>query len=754
MRSTPIRAVLGLYLSVGALSQQPAEPWSDEQLLEHTLGFQQEGMPARLSQASQLLRNEKEATPAIVARIHGDHREYLLKVELLLDQLVDERWAIREQAERTLIEIGARAQSMILQRVENHRFAEEEIRCRRILEEIRSRGTTDEDRERKMLLGLATTALYMQPSQQLRRALRSALGHTESAIVKNAIRALGKHGSDDDADAVAQLIDWKGGVYRQAALSALARMKSARALEICAELIAGGTMTTGEICSLMIALRTRDDGAAILRQLRDHPDPCVAAGAALPPLADTETGTLDVVLTMSDRTPLTAKYGRLLADGTLVTEAVDGLASCEIPFAESDVLTFPGNVPSPTNQARVFLTQGSMVTGQLQGIDAEEVVLDSTVFGLLRLPRALVQGIAVDPELDRLVGASIDFDRVRLKSNDFVNGSIRSLGDGVLTVDTEGSERQIAIDQVAGMLMVRPASVEPDSTVFHRVELAGGDRIIGYIVDGTTSQLAVSAPTLGAATVEMSEVTRIEIGVGGGVLWGWTLIADYSDNRVVEVDDQGNIAFELQDIYGAWDAEYLETGNILVTEFSVSRVQEVNRNGEMVWSYEDLKNPYDADRLPNGNTLIADTFGLRVIEVDKAGEVVWKYETDIRPYDCDRLPNGNTLIADVLKDRVIEVSPEGEIVWEVQGMNNVHDADRLPNGNTLITLRSRSAVIEVDREGRVVWEIGDLASPSDADRLPNGHTVVAENTQVREFDRHGNMVWRKEMTWAVEVNRY
>ena len=34
------------------------------------------------------------------------------------------------------------------------------------------------------------------------------------------------------------------------------------------------------------------------------------------------------------------------------------------------------------------------------------------------------------------------------------------------------------------------------------------------------------------------------------------------------------------------------------------------------------------------------------------------------------------------------------------------------------------------------------------------NTIVAENGMVREFDRHGNEISRKEITWAVEVNRY
>ena len=61
---------------------------------------------------------------------------------------------------------------------------------------------------------------------------------------------------------------------------------------------------------------------------------------------------------------------------------------------------------------------------------------------------------------------------------------------------------------------------------------------------------------------------------------------------------------------------------------------------------------------------------------------------------------------------------------------------------------------QIDTDGKVVFELRDLSSPSDSDRLPNGNTIVAENTRVREFDRHGNQIWEKAMTWAVEVNRY
>jgi len=241
---------------------------------------------------------------------------------------------------------------------------------------------------------------------------------------------------------------------------------------------------------------------------------------------------------------------------------------------------------------------------------------------------------------------------------------------------------------------------------------------------------------------------------------GVTLIADYSNNHVIEVDNAGTRTWTMQDAFGVFDAEIIGKNDLLVTEFSVSRVSRVDRDGKQIWAYEDLRNPYDADGLANGNILIADTFAGRVIEVqpsktrNRGGIIVWSYDKDIRPFDVERLANGNTLIADVLHDRVLEVDPEGKVTWQAKGMKNVHDADRLPNGNTLITLRNRGAVIEINPAGIPVWKLEGLSSPSDADRLPNGNTLVAENKHIREFDKDGQQVWQTKANWAVEVNRH
>lgn len=757
--SAPVpRAAVGLVmLALLAMlgSGAPAQDWTDEQLTNASQGFLQAPLVPRLRQMATLLGSRNEAIQAMAARIHGDHREYLLKIERLLGELSNDRWAVREQAERSLIEVGARARAMIQQRAENSTTLEEGLRCKRILEALTARGTQNEEREIKILRGLVMTAAQMDTDPRLLRAFRSALGHTDPLVVDAAIRALGSHGGDEEASAVLQMLEWKGGIHRSVALQALPRMQGDKALQICRGLVQGGKLSTGETVTMVRNLRLRADVADLLTMLQQHRDPTTAKAAALPmPQATAPATPIRVKLTLTDRSALETGWLGLVGDALLAERPIEELEQALLPLAECEILDFPGHAPEPGSPLRVFLNQGSLVSGELESIDPESIRMRSPVFGRMVLPRDKVQGLAMDAELDRLLGGSTDHDRLRLKTNQFLDGKLLRATPGEVVIATREGERKMPSTDIAGILLKRPRLAEQDPTIYTRVDLTSGDRILGFLSGSSRSHLALSAPDLGAVALPMTKITHVEMGVGGGALWGFTLVADYSENKIVEVDDQGREVFVMTDVYGVWDAECLDNGNLLITEFSVSRVREVTRKGETVWTFEDLKNPYDADRLQNGNTLIADTFNGRVIEVNAQKEIVWKFDADIRPFDCDRLPNGNTLIADASRERVIEVSPQCEVVWEAKGMNQVHDADRLPNGNTLITLRLKGLVIEVDKDGKIVWQLGGLNSPSDADRLPNGNTVVAENNQVREFDRHGNVVWRKEMVWAVEVNRY
>jgi len=131
-----------LYASL-ALPPLRAQEWSAEMLAESAKGFQSDSFAERQQQIGALLQHRADNFTAIANRIHGDHREYLLLVERLLRELTDERWTVRENAERTLIEIGGRAKAMIQKGRDDYEFVEQSLRCTRILQALDDKGDVE-----------------------------------------------------------------------------------------------------------------------------------------------------------------------------------------------------------------------------------------------------------------------------------------------------------------------------------------------------------------------------------------------------------------------------------------------------------------------------------------------------------------------------------------------------------------------------------------------------------------------------------
>ncbi len=236
---------------------------------------------------------------------------------------------------------------------------------------------------------------------------------------------------------------------------------------------------------------------------------------------------------------------------------------------------------------------------------------------------------------------------------------------------------------------------------------------------------------------------------------GNTLITEsYYVHRVIEVNNAGNIVWQMTDLNYPVDAERLENGNTLIVERDGNRVIEVDSSGTIVWEYSGMSFIYDAERLENGNTLITDG---RVIEVDSSGNIVWEKTGLEGSQDAERLENGNTLIPEFGKrNRVIEVDSSGTIVWEVPADTPI-DVERLANGNTLITEFVYGHIKEVDSEGNIVWEYtGGSLYKFDAERLANGNTLISDpyNFRVIEVDSSGNIVWEKTLSgFPMDVER-
>lgn len=283
---------------------------------------------------------------------------------------------------------------------------------------------------------------------------------------------------------------------------------------------------------------------------------------------------------------------------------------------------------------------------------------------------------------------------------------------------------------------------------------------------------------------------------------GNTLIADQFNNRVIEVDPNGNIVWQFgrgpadfspNSIIGTNDAQRVGEFTLMAGTGTPggqpeapdcvnpsgcldNRVLLVDRSGHIVWQYgqfgvagagpDQLSAPVQNTWLPNRHVLITDQGNGRIIEVrvsDK--EIVWEYDGLNNPNCAELLRNGHILICDENNNQALEVThtTPSTIVhtYTMAGgvlFNAVAFASRLPNGHTLITDSGNQRIVETDENGKVFWQYftnldpdsnprciagtctGPL--PTRALRLRNGDTLISDqyNHRVIQVNREGDIV--------------
>ncbi len=170
---------------------------------------------------------------------------------------------------------------------------------------------------------------------------------------------------------------------------------------------------------------------------------------------------------------------------------------------------------------------------------------------------------------------------------------------------------------------------------------------------------------------------------------GGALIGENGSCRLLELDNQGKIAKEIQ-LHLAGNAHThmrqvrkTAKGTYLVTAAGENNIREYDAQGlELrVLLGKDIEKQgvkwpivHSAELLKNGNLLIGGAYGMPVIEVDPMDQIVWKLTADDIPETgftysagCLRLPNGNTVVAAYTsKFPVFEVTPAKKVVWKFQ----------------------------------------------------------------------------------------
>lgn len=214
---------------------------------------------------------------------------------------------------------------------------------------------------------------------------------------------------------------------------------------------------------------------------------------------------------------------------------------------------------------------------------------------------------------------------------------------------------------------------------------------------------------------------------------GNVLIADTTNDRVIEVSRDGRIVFTTDSLSGGTgtlsdgthlsypnNAIELDSGDLLVTDRNRNRFLVLARDGAVRWEYGDnIEHPHNAELLANGNFLVADSDSNKILEISPDRKLVWSYGdgSDAMlswPRHARRLDSGNTLITDSKNSRVIEITPDGRIVWEfkVPYFSKFYYAEKLANGNVLIADQQAHRVLEVDPAGSIVWMFRNYLYPN------------------------------------------
>jgi outer membrane protein assembly factor BamB len=256
-------------------------------------------------------------------------------------------------------------------------------------------------------------------------------------------------------------------------------------------------------------------------------------------------------------------------------------------------------------------------------------------------------------------------------------------------------------------------------------------------------------------------------------------ICDSKNNRIIEVNPQKQIIWQMTGIQDPDDVQVYKKNRLIVNQENYNRVIEINtQTKQIVWSYGHLGVPGyqpgylgryldDSFMLPNGNVLITDAGNMRAIAVNKTGQIVWQYgHTGVvstnpgylaAPDDAMPIPGQSILITDVANHSAIDVNPNGKTInWKVS-IPEFYPSDvvTLPGGNLLSTDWVLPGKIQViTKQGTAIWTYqptgaNTLNHPSSAQLLPNGNYLIVDDRNDRVFvlnPKTKQIVWQYGIT--------
>jgi len=219
------------------------------------------------------------------------------------------------------------------------------------------------------------------------------------------------------------------------------------------------------------------------------------------------------------------------------------------------------------------------------------------------------------------------------------------------------------------------------------------------------------------ADTSNNRVIEVDINDPSKIVWSWDAsnINDINWTRFFKENGFGNVELPPQNLYyaKAWthlnDVDFIsgisrgvDYDSILISLSWFNMIVEVNYSSqkEIVWWYghpnkpEIINHQHNPDLLKNGNMIICDSGNNRIIEINSnTKEIIWELKfqfprgTFRTPRDCDYIGKGRYLITDSFNNRILIYSRNtNQIVKEIRSplFINPYEADLLKDNKTIM----------------------------------------------------------------------
>lgn len=321
---------------------------------------------------------------------------------------------------------------------------------------------------------------------------------------------------------------------------------------------------------------------------------------------------------------------------------------------------------------------------------------------------------------------------------------------------------------------------------------------VGYLVGGTGNGNATLATAVQLSATRVPEPAsyshfgpgHLAPGSDPSVLPGPVLIADRTNNRLIEVSPEGQVLWQFprpgdlapgQPFTVPDDAFFSPDGKqIIVTEedaFVVTLIDVATH--KIIWRYGQpgtpgsgpnrLSNPDDAMVLPTGQVVIADIKNCRLVVIDPGAHTLAHSYGQVgtcrhnppaqfgSPNGAFPLADGNWLVTEINGAWVSEMAPGGTVLWSVHLPQVAYPSDTNQIGTDRYLTADYSTpgqVVIFNRAGQALWRYrptgaAALNHPSLALPLPNGDIILNDdrNNRVIVVDpRTDQVVWQYGVT--------